>query len=433
MLHASRAEAPDLNHPEMQPSTAVVLGVLSAAAAATGVSGQSEPELFRQHERSIFKVEVIETLSETAYVIGSAFVADSTGRLVTNYHVVNDAVFSPDDYALRLLAVDGTTYDAEILAVDPVNDLAIIRSELRGAPALAFVDEMPAVGDPVFSLGFPSDLSGTLVPGTFSGSIERSMGNMLHYSGSLSPGMSGGPTLDGSGRVVGVNVATSGNQLSYLVSAEAASALLSMDRASDGLLDQARRSLNALQGEIRETFLDGAIGTRTFDDFEVAALPEEVADCTASPLRPDGYVFSGVIHDCGPTDAIWLDPDGSVSPLLLRHVLLVAEGMSRLRFAGLYSDWFQAVREWAAPESQWASPYACTQRNVTNDAGVKLRLSQCWRRREGLDGLYDLFAKMAVLGVSDRGLVTTIVMQGTTPENGRDMVLEVVEGVRWHR
>jgi len=57
----------------------------------------------------------------------------------------------------------------------------------------------------------------TIVQGTYNGLIEKSFYQKILFSGSLNPGMSGGPTLNNQGEVIGINVATSGNQISFLV------------------------------------------------------------------------------------------------------------------------------------------------------------------------------------------------------------------------
>lgn len=409
---------------------ALALGLGAAAPA----SAQTEAEIFQRHEESIFKVEVVETLSGSPYVVGTAFVVDVDGRLVTNYHVVNDVVFSPDDYSIRLMAVDGSSHNARVVLVDPVNDLAALEADGTVGDPMVLADDVPAVGTEVYSLGFPSDLSGTLVAGTFSGPIEHTLTSRFHYSGSLSPGMSGGPTVDARGRVVGVNVATSGNQLSYLVSVGAARDMLAEADRGEELFSQVLRRLGDFQASVGQRFFTGdGMEPRDLAPFEVESLSESVAECSASPLRPDGYDFTGVIRECGPPDGIWLDPDAAVQPVTVKHVLVVAEGMTRLRFSGLYTEWYQDVWEREVPESRWASEYVCKRRNVQNSAGVKLRVSQCWRGREKLDGLYDFVAKTAVLGVVDRGLISTLTMAGTTLENGQAFLHRVVESVRWPR
>ena len=56
-----------------------------------------------------------------------------------------------------------------------------------------------------------------MIPGTYNGITAHSVYERIHFSGSVNPGMSGGPVLNQSGQVIGVNVATAGNQLGFLV------------------------------------------------------------------------------------------------------------------------------------------------------------------------------------------------------------------------
>jgi hypothetical protein len=72
-------------------------------------------------------------------------------------------------------------------------------------------------GDTVYSIGYPFDLGITVVPGTYNGLAPHSANQRVHFTGSLNPGMSGGPAFNESAEVIGINVATSGNQVSFLV------------------------------------------------------------------------------------------------------------------------------------------------------------------------------------------------------------------------
>src|SRR6201999_2275505 len=72
-------------------------------------------------------------------------------------------------------------------------------------------------GARVYSLGNPHDVGLSIVEGTYNGQLAETLFERIHFTGSLNPGMSGGPAIDRAGRVVGVNVASMGNQLSFLV------------------------------------------------------------------------------------------------------------------------------------------------------------------------------------------------------------------------
>ena len=83
----------------------------------------------------------------------------------------------------------------------------------------------------IYALGNPHDLGITLKPGAFNGMVEHSYNPQILFSGSLNPGMSGGPGLLANGRVIGVNVATAGSGLSFLVPAAAVRELIAADRS----------------------------------------------------------------------------------------------------------------------------------------------------------------------------------------------------------
>ena len=99
-----------------------------------------------------------------------------------------------------------------------VNDLALVRAtDLAADDDCRLALAEPPIGVPVFALGNPLDLGLTVVPGTYNGINLTSYHPRVHFTGSLNSGMSGGPTLSESGQVIGINVSTAGNQVSFLV------------------------------------------------------------------------------------------------------------------------------------------------------------------------------------------------------------------------
>ena len=129
--------------------------------------------------------------------IGSAFLVSADGLAITNYHVVSHVVFEPNTYRLEYTAADGTQGEVHLLAVDMPNDLAIVRVDKHDAPfftfnAAAISGELPK-GERLYSMGNPLDLGFTIVEGTYSGLVDRSYIERIHFTGALNPGMSGGP------------------------------------------------------------------------------------------------------------------------------------------------------------------------------------------------------------------------------------------------
>jgi serine protease Do len=146
--------------------------------------------------------------------LGSGFITQSDGIIVTNAHVVAGA--RRVDVALR----DGTTYPATIIGVDELNDLAVLKINAKNLPVaplgtsrdLVIGEWAIAIGNPFgFLLGNtePSVTAG-VISGTGRNLIARAEGggtyvDMIQTDASINPGNSGGPLVNALGEVVGVN------------------------------------------------------------------------------------------------------------------------------------------------------------------------------------------------------------------------------------
>jgi S1-C subfamily serine protease len=143
---------------------------------------------------------------------GSGFVIDSLGHLLTNYHVVEGAE------EITVIFGEGDSYPAEVVGADPRNDIAVLRVD---APAEMLVpvelgtSESLLVGQRAIAIGNPFGQFGrTLTTGvisalgrTLEGDDGRPITGVIQTDASINRGNSGGPLLDSSGRVIGINSA----------------------------------------------------------------------------------------------------------------------------------------------------------------------------------------------------------------------------------
>jgi S1-C subfamily serine protease len=146
---------------------------------------------------------------EQVRVLGSGFVIDRSGDIVTNDHVVANAT------AVRVGFSNNATYPAKVLGGDPSTDVAVVRVDAPASAlnALSFADSSRVqVGDPVYAIGNPFGLDRTLTNGIISANdrdikapnglaIERA----LQTNAAINHGNSGGPLIDRFGRVIGIN------------------------------------------------------------------------------------------------------------------------------------------------------------------------------------------------------------------------------------
>ncbi|HIQ15144.1 MAG TPA: serine protease, partial [Leucothrix sp.] len=170
-------------------------------------------------EKSVYQIRVMNKQTGKKSSIGSGFVVIKDNILATNYHVVSEYINDPDVFTLEFLSTKGKTGPLELIDFDIVHDLAVVRANQPMGPPLK-ISYLPEKGASLFSLGNPLDLGFTIIKGTNNGILSKDEDGNILFSGSLNPGMSGGPTLDEKGNIVGINVATSGNAISFLVPAE---------------------------------------------------------------------------------------------------------------------------------------------------------------------------------------------------------------------
>jgi S1-C subfamily serine protease len=147
---------------------------------------------------------------EPQQALGSGFVIDKTGHIVTNYHVIQGA----DQIEVSFSNQD--TLAATIVGSDPSTDIAVlrVRSSSRGLSPLAFGNsDTVRVGDPVVAIGNPFGLRRTATAGIVSAVQERTItapngypiDHVIQTDAQINSGNSGGPLLNGSGEVIGVN------------------------------------------------------------------------------------------------------------------------------------------------------------------------------------------------------------------------------------
>ena len=140
---------------------------------------------------------------------GSGIVINGNGTILTNYHVVANAI------KVMVSVEKGATAEAQVVGKDPSNDLAVLKIPTDGLtlhPLQLGSSSKVQVGDPVYAIGNPFDLERTLTTGVIS-ALQReitapngfAIDNVLQTDAPINPGNSGGPLLNAAGEVIGIN------------------------------------------------------------------------------------------------------------------------------------------------------------------------------------------------------------------------------------
>ena len=144
-------------------------------------------------------------------VLGSAFFVCSSGLMITNYHVIASEVDPKYKGYSRLYIRMGDSTSpripARVIGWDKALDLALIKTEIEPEYVFSLVDRViPRVGDTVLAIGSPIGLEKTVTSGIVSALGRRflQIGDVYQIDASVNQGNSGGPVIDGEGRLVGI-------------------------------------------------------------------------------------------------------------------------------------------------------------------------------------------------------------------------------------
>jgi S1-C subfamily serine protease len=169
-------------------------------------------QLFEQAESGVVRVTVDRAESSGRSGVGSGFVYDAQGNLITNAHVVQDS------QKITVTFLDGTSYKAQIVGIDRFTDIAVINVDVASSlmhPLSIGDSSSLKVGEAVAAIGNPFGLSGSMTSGIVSqlGRIlpsqdsSFSIPDVIQTDAAINPGNSGGPLLNMKGEVVGINTA----------------------------------------------------------------------------------------------------------------------------------------------------------------------------------------------------------------------------------
>ena len=177
----------------------------------TDGSAMTPAQLYASQVNSVVAISTtIQSGYSSGHSSGSGFILTEDGYVITNYHVVEDAT------AIDVVMHDGTEYPAELVGKDASNDLAVLKIEATGLPAVKLGSSKSLViGDMVVAIGNPlGELASTQTVGYVSG-IDREVStggsittiSMIQTDAAINPGNSGGPLFNMYGEVIGITTA----------------------------------------------------------------------------------------------------------------------------------------------------------------------------------------------------------------------------------
>ncbi len=438
LLLATLAQAPALVPPDpdsdeaLEPEPPAVVPPLPVASLPP-----STQELFERLKRRVAQVRIIERRSGSRSSIGSAFFVDAEGRAVTNYHVISSIVQHPEDYTAELVleGQEANAIPVRVRDVDVVHDLAVIQQDAPVKDWFELADKDTAQGTRLYAMGNPHDLGTTIVEGTYNGLVQDALYDKVHFSGAINPGMSGGPTVTGDGRVVGINVATLGNQLGFLVPVAHARALLTRARSAapeqtTSLLAVVATQLMDNQQRITERLLSTPVPTQSLGDYRVPGRWRPFLKCWGDTPHDADNPYTVTSYQCSSEEDIFLSGEQRTGVVAYDHAFVSSDTLGALRFSALYSATFASDAGGVDATQDDVTNFRC-QTGFVKVNGLTVRTALCLRAYKRMPGLYDLSLRAATLNAQTAGVQTSLDLAGFSADNARALARRYLEALAW--
>jgi len=373
--------------------------------------------------------------------VGSGFVVDAAGLAITNYHVVSQFALRPERYRLAFTMAQGRSGSVELLAVDVINDVALVRlRSAGGSPPEDFTPlqfrnpAMPlAKGERIYSLGNPLDVGFAVAEGVYNGLVERSFLPRIFFGGSLNPGMSGGPAVDDSGHVIGINVAArrDGEQVSFLVPAGAARDLLQRGRdakpQTQPMYAEVTRQLKAHQAALVDAFVAQPWRSANHPRYRVPVPQETFMRCWGSPSPETQKYMRFERSDCAMNHSVYAAPQLRAGMINVRHESYDGDRLGTLRFAQEYSASFA--------NENFGGGFAATaprcKEGFTDRDGLTLRTVACISALKRFEGLFNLSVLTTTVDHPTRGVQGRLDAAAVDFDNALRLTEYYLQGFGW--
>ena len=418
-----------------------LLGLLLCWHSSSFSQNENARTLFADNKSGILQIRVIDITSGSKSVIGSGFVISAEGLIATNYHVIQMAASKPEQYRIEYLSATDQIGELQLVDVDVINDLALVLATDLEAETLPLALAEPPIGVSVFALGNPLDLGLTVVPGTYNGINQSSYHPRVHFTGSLNSGMSGGPTLSESGQVIGVNVSTAGNQVSFLVPVTALHKLVKeyQGRASS-LEDMNQRIGEQLFADQEQKFTHMlALDWPTMPLGQAQGIDElqPFVKCWGgSNSSSEKAQFLSADRTCRSEDNIYLSGEFNSGTIEYQFFWLEANKLNALQFYAYYQRLFADFVPGNTGDEKDIGDFNCDDQFVISPSDGannkrKTKAVFCARAYKDYPQLYDVLFLQGSVDNSRAAFLSHFTLAGVSRENAKAFARKLMGVAKW--
>jgi hypothetical protein len=392
--------------------------------------------IFGKYSDRVVKIQVVEKGSGAKAVIGSGFFVNPYGRIITNYHVISKMVLHPDRYRAELVETTGEVRVLSVISVDVINDLSLVKAEVNDTPFFEIAAGEPQQGTRLYSMGFPRDIGLSIVEGTYNGLMKHALYKKIHFTAPINPGMSGGPAINASGEVVGVNVSSRGQGISFLVPAEAIARLMKSagpeKREPQSFLEDIRSQILVHQDVFFSDDLIKSGQTVRIGDYRLPGQLSRFFKCWGDSNLTQKFPHHVISHRCSTDDSIYISAEHSSGIMSFSHRYITRDGINSFRFNHLYSGLFEEWKHYMAGNEEEVTRFEC-ESGTLRRGEITFKTAFCARGYRKLRDLYDVVFKAAALASDHSGLETELRISGVSFEKAVDLTKGYLEMITWEK
>ncbi len=415
----------------------LLLACLCVSPAFSSTQRYSTDALFEQFSRSIFKVRIIDINSGSQSTIGTGFLVEDGSLLATNFHVVSALVNKPNQYRAEI-DIAGETHTLEIASFDVVHDLAILQAPNKTilGQALTLSLEPLNKGLTLYSIGNPHDIGMTVVDGTYNGLVTHRFIDSIHFSGAINSGMSGGPTITDRGDVVGINVASSGDQIGFLVPVDKLAKLLANLENKTG---KSQTHYDLISQQITQ-FSEQAINELLQKNWPLEKLANtkvvgQISDslsCWGDSDDNEDTHLTTVSKGCSNKDYIYINSSFTVGSFEYEYKHFSADSWNSFSFYEYINQFTANARPSNRSHKSHVNNYIC-QNNVmaATDKTFAKKISYCVRSYKHIKDLYDTFYIATSIDRPKEAMMEHYTLSGVTEASAHQFLERFMESASW--
>ena len=389
----------------------------------------------------VFQIKIATDANSPKAAYGSCFVVDTTGVLATNFHVVAYALHDPKKYHLYLIDGD-KSIPAEVVAIDAVNDLALVQVDRTFSRTVKFAHVLPDGGDKIYSIGWPEDLNKSVSEGNFNGLMQAGPYRKIQMSIPLNPGMSGGPTINEAGEVIGVNVSlrADSQSLAFAIPYEQLKNLLHekrqiLSRPEDHTqFDEVMRAqLERVQDEITANILKDSDATLQIGGWSVFK-PAKIVKCWHSQESGPRDQTQVVTEQCYLSGSMPIKRDLDAGTFRLRYQTIENRTLSSWQFIRQLNEELEDQPFSIAEKvEKFTTSLRCRQLDLTNPKNVDLRAHYCVNSFLPYAESYNLEFELVANSSQQKALLVSGSFLGFSAHNAMSILRTIVNSVAMER